>query len=360
MSRRILLACLGTAGDVLPAVQLAVRLRDEGCDVAVGTEPVHAALTRARGLAWSAIGETTAADLKRAVTDALRSDLDPARRGAALVRRLVVPRRAAICERVVRQMSDADVTIVNGLLGFGLPSFVRAGPVVYWISGPVLAAASCDEVRDAPYPILLATSRHLFPEHAAIGGAAVATGFWNASAASATPRRQKASAAHVLISLSTAGVAGMHAWIAFAERAAAAIGCAVTVVDPARRTATRARKGVMLVPPGPHRALLRGACCHVHHGGSATVGETLRAGVPSVVVPQWADQPAFGRRLVSLGLASDVILPGEFTEGRLLAAIHAAAHDTAIAERCLAMSAKLSQEPGLDLAARAVREQLAH
>jgi vancomycin aglycone glucosyltransferase len=49
----------------------------------------------------------------------------------------------------------------------------------------------------------------------------------------------------------------------------------------------------------------------VHHGGAGTTTTATRAGVPQVVVPQWADQPYFASRVAGLGVgvAHDVKAP---------------------------------------------------
>ena len=61
----------------------------------------------------------------------------------------------------------------------------------------------------------------------------------------------------------------------------------------------------------------------VHHGGAGTTTTATLAGVPQVVVPQWADQPYFASRVADLGIgaAHDVQAP---TTESLSAALSAA------------------------------------
>ncbi len=40
----------------------------------------------------------------------------------------------------------------------------------------------------------------------------------------------------------------------------------------------------------------------VHHGGAGTTSAGLRAGVPSIIVPFFADQPFWGQRVADLGV----------------------------------------------------------
>ncbi|WP_433041640.1 glycosyltransferase [Dactylosporangium sp. CS-033363] len=50
--------------------------------------------------------------------------------------------------------------------------------------------------------------------------------------------------------------------------------------------------------------LFRRVAAVVHHGGAGTTTTATRAGVPQVVVPQWADQPYFADRVTALGIGS--------------------------------------------------------
>src|SRR5258708_9892738 len=73
------------------------------------------------------------------------------------------------------------------------------------------------------------------------------------------------------------------------------------------------RRGLLLTPPGlagevdlpdsvlaiepcPHDWLFPRVAAAVHHGGAGTTAAALRAGVPSVVVPFFADQPFWAWR----------------------------------------------------------------
>jgi UDP:flavonoid glycosyltransferase YjiC (YdhE family) len=57
------------------------------------------------------------------------------------------------------------------------------------------------------------------------------------------------------------------------------------------------------VEHAPHEAIFPRAAAVVHHGGVGTLGQALRAGRPSLVVPWTHDQPDNARRAVRLGVA---------------------------------------------------------
>ncbi|WP_079051501.1 glycosyltransferase [Streptomyces curacoi] len=53
-----------------------------------------------------------------------------------------------------------------------------------------------------------------------------------------------------------------------------------------------------------HQALFRRVAAVVHHGGAGTTTAAARAGLPQVVVPQFADQPYWAGRVAELGIGA--------------------------------------------------------
>jgi vancomycin aglycone glucosyltransferase len=62
------------------------------------------------------------------------------------------------------------------------------------------------------------------------------------------------------------------------------------------------------------QALFRQVAAVVHHGGAGTTTTAARAGAPQVVMPQWADQPYWARRVASLGVGAAHDGPAPTTE----------------------------------------------
>jgi UDP:flavonoid glycosyltransferase YjiC (YdhE family) len=89
----------------------------------------------------------------------------------------------------------------------------------------------------------------------------------------------------------------------------------------------------------------------VHHGGVGTTAAGLRAGVPSVIVPFFGDQPFWGNRVAALGVGPAPIPKARLTEERLAAAITRAVSDEGIRRRAQALGERIRAEDGV---ARAV------
>ncbi|MFL5587557.1 MAG: glycosyltransferase, partial [Ktedonobacteraceae bacterium] len=89
----------------------------------------------------------------------------------------------------------------------------------------------------------------------------------------------------------------------------------------------------------------------VHHGGAGTTAAGLRAGIPSVIIPFFAEQPFWGRRIAELGVGPKPIPRKRLSQERLAAAIHTAASDESMRKRAGALGECIRAENGV---ARAV------
>ena len=95
----------------------------------------------------------------------------------------------------------------------------------------------------------------------------------------------------------------------------------------------------------------------VHHGGAGTTAAGLRAGVPSVVIPFFGDQPFWGQRVAELGVGPAPIPLRKLTVERLSQAIQTAVNDQTMRQRAADLGAKIQAEDGI-ASAVAVLQQL--
>jgi sterol 3beta-glucosyltransferase len=107
---------------------------------------------------------------------------------------------------------------------------------------------------------------------------------------------------------------------------------------------------VLVVDPLPHDWLFPRAAAVVHHGGAGTTFSALRAGVPSIVVPGFADQPVWARRVYALGAGPAPIPRRRLTAARLAPAIRSACTDPALRERAATLARSLAREDGVGTA----------
>jgi len=103
-----------------------------------------------------------------------------------------------------------------------------------------------------------------------------------------------------------------------------------------------------------HELLFPRVAAVVHHGGAGTTAAAARAGVPQVVTPMFGDQPYWARRVVELGLGATVAYSA-ITEESLTNALRHALEPPVVA-RATAHAA-LVRADGAAIAARALEEQ---
>ena len=113
-------------------------------------------------------------------------------------------------------------------------------------------------------------------------------------------------------------------------------------------TGVRDASDVFATPDVPHSWLLPRVAGAIHHGGAGTTAAMLRAGVPSVVVPGYADQPFWARRVRALGAGPSPVPLADVTERDLIRAVRSLGDHGAGAR---ATAAALAGEDGAAAAA---------
>lgn len=105
----------------------------------------------------------------------------------------------------------------------------------------------------------------------------------------------------------------------------------------------------------PHAALFPRMRCVIHHGGAGTTGEALRAGVPSVIVPTFADQKFWANRAHAAGVAA-VPLSEAATHVEWSERIERALDDAAMRERARNLAVVVREENGARRAAERIMD----
>ncbi|MHC8606167.1 glycosyltransferase [Paenarthrobacter ureafaciens] len=97
----------------------------------------------------------------------------------------------------------------------------------------------------------------------------------------------------------------------------------------------------------PHEWLFPQMAAVVHHAGSGTTAAGLLAGVPTVCVPVFTDQPLWASRVAALGAGPWAIPFKQLAAGRLAAAIKAAVSTPSYADRARVLAASIAAEDGV-------------
>jgi UDP:flavonoid glycosyltransferase YjiC (YdhE family) len=97
----------------------------------------------------------------------------------------------------------------------------------------------------------------------------------------------------------------------------------------------------------PHDWLFPQMAAIVHHGGSGTTAETLRSGVPSIVVSFWIEQRYWGRKIANLGVGPAPISYGGLTSEKLAGKISTVLASQGMRQRATALAQKIRSEDGI-------------
>lgn len=113
---------------------------------------------------------------------------------------------------------------------------------------------------------------------------------------------------------------------------------------------------VLMVDSIPHSWLFRQVAAVVHHGGAGTTAAGLRAGVPTIVISFFGDQPFWGQRVAELGVGTAPIPRNQLTAEKLAEAIHEAVSNRAMRQSAADLGAKIRAEDGVANAVKIITE----
>mgnify|MGYP005840529169 CR=1 FL=1 len=100
--------------------------------------------------------------------------------------------------------------------------------------------------------------------------------------------------------------------------------------------------------PVPHGWLLACSSAMVHHGGFGTTAASLRAGIPSIVVPHILDQFIWGQRIYELGAGPQPIPRPRLTAARLAEALVQVREDATLRARAQELGSLIRAERGVE------------
>jgi sterol 3beta-glucosyltransferase len=117
-------------------------------------------------------------------------------------------------------------------------------------------------------------------------------------------------------------------------------------------------KTVHMVSSLPHSWLFPRMGAVVHHGGAGTTAASLRAGVPSIIVPFMGDQPFWGKRVADMGVGPAPIPRKKLTSENLAHAISQAMSNATMRQNARLLGEKINAENGIANAVKAIKNHL--
>jgi rhamnosyltransferase subunit B len=407
MPLRILLAAIGSSGDVHPVIGLGRALKARGHAVTLMTNQLFSGQIRESGLEFEMLGT-------REQAEALMGDprlWDPRQGFESIVEGALLPLLRPLYELIRDRREQTSVVAATTLcLGariaqerFGIPtaslhlqpvvfrSLVdngRLGPLdlgprlpravkraLFWYIDTFLvdrrvlpslnafrATLGLAPVRNvfrdyfhSPdlvlglFPEWFAPPQPDWPKNTRL------TGFILHDEGGAAETRAQAEAflaqgtAPVLV---TPGSAAMDRTRFFAEtvQACTAVGArAMLVTNHPAQLPGRLPAGIEAFSYLPFSRIMSRCAAVAYHGGIGTLAQTVRAGVPHLIVPNAHDQPDNGQRIQRLGLGISVN-PRGYHGRRAARALGGLLHSTEIRARCAEYSSRIDGRASLDRA----------
>ncbi|WGW13766.1 glycosyltransferase [Saxibacter everestensis] len=390
---RVLMITPGTRGDVAPMAGLGSRLRALGFDVAIAANAAYAPLVTAAGcehrelpgdmshlVSPAAPGKkATGADLRRYMRElgdymdlAATGTLAAAEAGAdVILANAIAPYAYDVAEALgvpaigahlqptepstayspvllgtARSLGPAGNKLLGSLISAGKAPYDAPSARIRQALGlPKRARSASERIRrKANCPVLHGISPAIFPRPADWRSGLTMTGYWWPET---EPGWQPPA---VLLEFLADGPPPV--FIGFGSSAALD---ADFMLNAAHRAGVRAvLQGVqgasgpdaISIGSVPHEWLFPQTAAVVHHAGAGTAAAGLRAGVPTVSLPIYTDQPFWAARITSLGAGPRPVPYKELTTERLAAAITQATTTPAYAARARQLAAKLATEDG--------------
>ena len=143
--------------------------------------------------------------------------------------------------------------------------------------------------------------------------------------------------------------------IAAFEDAARIAGCRAIIQSEIERPWS---DQIFYVRRTPHRLVFPRCTAVVHHAGAGTTHSSLRAGVPSIVVPHVSDQFAWCDELQRLGVAAKPIRRLKLNAATLASRIRDVLADPAMKHRAMKIAERMTSDNGPETAADLIEQKI--
>jgi sterol 3beta-glucosyltransferase len=385
---KIVVATIGSRGDVQPYVNLCQGLQEAGHNVTLATNPTLCPLAAAHGVKSAPVGPPV--DMGEIGERLLAQSFDNMWLGMIRVMQLGARLIEQAYPDVLKVCEGADLVIVSDT-GSGIAEAEKLGlpwisvtlqpariPVpnphptwvdqlVWPVAGQLLIMPTNSFRKRVGAPptkdittlmssrmILLPVSRHVAPPNPQWPPYVRPTGYWFAR-----PPRDWAPPADLLAFLAAGerpiavslGVMSLSGKQAFKS--------AQIVLEAIRQAGVRAVvqgwdavQANLEIPPAvypagamPHAWLFDQVSAVVHHGGFGTTAAVLRSGVPGIVVPHVIDQFYWGQRVFELGVGPKFITRGRLKAQPLAEAITQALRDANMREKAAELGRNICADP---------------
>jgi sterol 3beta-glucosyltransferase/vancomycin aglycone glucosyltransferase len=408
---RLVIASVGTTGDVVPFTALAGALRRADHEVSAVSWELHRAAFEAAGTAFTAAGPATAWDEIAATARRAADERNPLAQVAVL--RDFHLRDAAGHYRALRDaLPGHDLVLLHGVHSLaeaaardlnlrwasavfdpvllptasrppaGMPTLGPLNPAGWWLLDRMLGRLDAplrealrEAGSDSADAVSLFRARspllHLVACSPALAGVPPDlpphvhfTGAWSApNDPQPLPPEVEAfldaGEPPAVVTFGSMAFSDAERVAGIVAEALRSAGLRGIVQAGAAGIAPAAGSDLLPVGEVDHRSLFPRAAVVVHHGGAGTSHAVAAAGVPSVVVPHIGDQPFWADRLRRLGAAPPPVSPRRLDAATLADRLRTAATSVQVGAAADNLQRRMEGEDGLAEAVRLIEEAAA-
>jgi UDP:flavonoid glycosyltransferase YjiC (YdhE family) len=395
---KIMLASIGSVGDIRPLIALGKALCEKGDDVTICAPPNLERMIRKHHLPYDAVGIDTQAALSSVAADFMGKPITGLKTVITLLRTMLTMQYTDL--RAVVNEKKPDLILGSGLLFTGptvseefkipyahachMPSmfkskyhspieipFQNMPPILNTLSWSIhelllnlMLSKTINGIRKnaglkalknflycGANRLILAMDGELGPMPHDVSVNHLQTGYWNLA--------EDADVGGPLKDFIESGDPPVYIGFGSMSDPSPAKTFSI-IVDAIRNLGIRAvvAKGwagygsdggsdeIFLTDEVPHDGLFPRMKAIVHHGGAGTVWTASRAGIPQVIIPHMGDQFYWAYRIYKMNLGPRPLHRSKMSGARLASAISKAISDVEIKKNCLEIQNKLSQRSG--------------
>jgi len=366
---RCFLLSLGTHGDVELFRLLGRELSRRGHQVTIASSPFYRERMEPAGLEFLPVGTGTQAELS-ALFRSLASEADFRARVRAYAERWVRPQLAQSLGAVKAQLARTDYFINNLRSVWRSKGRIIPGTSVTYDPVGDIAAIRKYAAQLAGYEAavleLVALPKALVDPDDTWGERFHFTGFWrDETPIDPAPSRElveflNAGSAPVAITMGSMLSFDSPAFVETVRDALRLAGQrGVLVGGWSEFNAEAANDDLLITEGAPYDWLFPRCSLVMHHGGAGTVAAALRAGRPSILLPQVASQAYFAQLLARQGVLAGELNVQSWNVEMLATAIARGAVDESLRRAAATWASRLADEPGVRIAVGLIEQHAA-
>lgn len=360
MEMRIFILTIGSRGDFELFLILARELRDRGHQVTLGSPGFYGDRVRQLSLPWVQVGNSTRADMIAALRS-VAPEADPVRRVRLYFERWLEPQLRISMMPIYALATASDYFISNLKMSMQHQGRLIPGALVTYDPPFTLDSLGKygSQQSDGRLLELVAMNRALVDPDGLWGPEFRFTGFWKDEhpAAGSPPADLQAFLAAgpppVVVTMGSMVMFDAERLVQTVTQALEQVGQRGVIVGGWSGIAPSgaAAGPVYCAEDIPYDWLFPQASCVVHHGGCGTLAAVLRAGIPSVVLPQIICQETYGRLLERANLATGVLDVRTLEPCALAGAIKQAVTDETVRQSARRWQQTVAEDRGVQAAA---------